>query len=500
MGRGVSGFAEVISQIQVAEGVSQFATSRSQSNKEIQALGLRLRQNNDTSTYPAELQTSLQTIEGFRPKSAAGSQRFDEFLSQSIPQWESGVALSAFNKTKDIAEGAYISNLSSAIVSGDLDTAIQVISEAKDTGVITNEQAAKDLLNAPNRIIESQVKTILNNASELMSAGDFAKAQIEIAKAELIINDPDAKIDPKVEAVLRSRINTSKKAIEAKQKDIQNQKINEVTSQTIGEFFKGTLTEPELFRRHDAGLVKDSEFKSMIKALQNPSPAVTDPVAAGNIRRAKVDFDMGVINRAEADSIALTNSTKLTATDRAKVFVDLEDVEAKIIAASKSNAYSEGRSLMSRAFADVGKEGLLAELEKLTQLSGEEKDKINRRFVAEVSNRDLYERAVDDRFKEIRQEKISDISKYQSESLRILLQYQRRGRLGLEALEEEVVREQRRILDQPIELTAPEIALQRQEDIGLIEVQRTIKPIDEMTTEEKQRELARIRELRRLTK
>lgn len=222
LGRGVSDLGRALFQIEQAEGISQAATARAQSNKEIQELELRLRQNNDTTTYQAELQESLQTIESFRPKSSIGSKRFDDFLSQSTPAWESGVAVLAFNKTKDIAEGAYISNLSDAVVSGDLVTATKVIEEARDTGVITNKQAVKDLANVPNRIIESQVKTVLNNASQFMSEGRFADAQIEITKAELILNDPEAKIDVDTEKALRSEVRTSKAQAQAKQKAQQD--------------------------------------------------------------------------------------------------------------------------------------------------------------------------------------------------------------------------------------------------------------------------------------
>ena len=154
------------------------------------------------------------------------------------------------------------------------------------------------------------------------------------------------------------------------------------------------------------------------------------------------------------------------------VITDLEDIEEKIIAASKSNAYSEGRSLMSQRFVGIQSEEELIDIFKGAGLTDEQKKEINRQWRAGVNNRNLYERAVDDRFKEMRKEGISDVDRFKSESLKILLQYQRRVLLGLEEFEEIISREQKSIVTKPL------------------------KSISEMTTEEKRRELQKIRELK----
>lgn len=455
LGGGIANLTTALDQIAEAEGVSQAATARAQSNKEMRDLELRLKENNDPSTYQDEFKKSLQTVEGFRPKSGIGSKRFDDMLSRAIPAWESGVEVLRFNKTKDIAEGAYISNLSDAIVSSDIETATAVIEEARDTGVITNEQAEKDLASLPDRIIESQITTLLNNASQFITEKNFEDSLLEIERAEAIINDPDIGISQQAERALRSQINTAKAVAEAQAKDGAKQLIDKTTSDTIREYFNNTLNIQTLNQRHKDGLIKDSEFKFMIKGLTETTPANTDPFASGRVRRAMKDFEMGVITRAETDRIVLENYIELDGPDRSKVVADIEDIAAKVIATAKSNAYDEGRSLMSRAFVGINSFDQLLDI--FGEATDENKRRISRRFTAEVNNRELYERAVDDRFKEMRKENISGVSKYTSESLRILLQYQKRRTLNLEELEEIVGKEQREIIGGLPQTTKPNL-------------------------------------------
>jgi hypothetical protein len=308
-------------------------------------------------------------------------------------------------------------------------------------------------------------------------AGNFEAAR-ELAKNSLI---PEPQ-----QTTLRNMIDSAETAQNTRIKEAQQELVNKTTSTTIGEYFKGELTVATLSDRHEKGLIKDSEFKFMMKGLIDIIPEHSDRVAAGIIRRNKANFSMGIITRSEADKIAGEQYSKLDRLDREEVLSDLEDIEAKIIATAKSNAYSEGIGLMSRRFVGIQtEEELEIDLFRIAGLSEEEKKRINRRWTAEVNNRDLYERAIDDRFKEMREEGISDIDKYKSESLKILLQYQRRNRLNLVELEQKVREEQRVITGEPREITGPPIPL---------------KSIDEMTTAEKQRQLERIRELRELAK
>lgn len=321
-----------------------------------------------------------------------------------------------------------------------------------------------------------RMQNAINGVHAEMEAENFGIAR-ELAKNPII---PETK-----QTTLRTAINTAETVRTNVVKEEKKALIDKTTSDTIREYFSGELTVATLNERHAKDLIKDSEFKFMMTGLTETAPEHSDTFAAGRIRRAFTDFDMGVINRAEADEIILENYAKLDNEAREKVVPDLEDVEARIIATAKSNAYSDGISLMSRRFVGIQSEEDLIDLFRGAGLTEDEKKRINRRWTAEVNNRNLYEQAVKDRFKEMRKEGISDVDKYTRESLKILLQYQRRTRLDLVSLEERIREEQREIIGEPQEFVGPPAPL---------------KLIDEMTTEEKQRQLERIRELRKLTK
>ncbi len=161
---------------------------------------------------------------------------------------------------------------------------------------------------------------------------------------------------------------------------------------------------------------------------------------------------------------ALARKEEINPTDSkafiANIFTADESVktlEGKAIQVAKSNADDEGKALMSQRFVGIQNEEDLIDLFRVAGLTDEEKKRINRQWTAEVNNRALYERAVDNRFRELQEAGITDIDKYTSESLRILLQYQRRKQLSLEKLEEAVGREQQKIILRPVsELTADE--------------------------------------------
>ena len=281
---------------------------------------------------------------------------------------------------------------------------------------------------------------------------------------------------------VRQEWSVRENAVKVERTEARKNLIDTTTSDTIREYFNKDLSVAALNQRHESGLIRDSEFKFMIDGLTTAIPRDSDPFAMGAIRKATADFEAAVIDRAQADKIILENYTKLDGPDRSGVVADLEDVATKVIGTAKANAYGEGKALMSVQFVGIKSTEDLSSLFAVAGLSEDEKKRINRRWEAEVANRDLYERAVDDRFREMRGEGVADITKYQSESLRVLLQYQKRKRLGLEALETEITREQQIIITGRAGRVGPPAP----------------QAIQEMTTEQKQAELQRIRELRQL--
>lgn len=340
----------------------------------------------------------------------------------------------------------------------------------KDVAAIHMEETLKEaqeqqVVNAIN-----DVHAAMEIASDPINDGNFEIAR-ELAKNPVI---PESK-----QTTLRNAIRTAETVRTNKIKEERDEIINKTTSNTIREYFNGELSIAILNERHEKGLIKDSEFKIMRKGLDQLVPENSNPFAAGRVRRAQTDFSMGAITRAEADKVYLENFQGLDKEAREIAIVDLEDIEEKIIATAKSNAYSEGKRLMSLQFVGIESQDEFARaFLDVPGLTDEEKKRINRRWDAELANRDLYEKAVNDRFKEMRREKVSDIDSYQKESLKILLQYRNRSRLKLEEFEAVIVKEEQRI----------------------VSPSTTVKPISEMTTAEKQRELERIRELKRLAR
>lgn len=341
---------------------------------------------------------------------------------------------------------------------------VEVLNDIKAARTAGQKLRTEDLINEVHAAIEAASAT----------NGDYTIAK-ELATNSAI---PEIK-----QTSLRTAINTAETARNVSIREARENLVNQTTSDTIREYFAGSLTVAALNQRHEGFLVKDSEFKFMMKGLTDTIPEHSDPFAKATISRAYTDFHMGAINRAEADNVIAENYSKLDGPDRTEVVTNLEDIEAKIIATAKSNAYSEGRGLMSQRFVGIQSEEDLIDLFRGSGLSDAEKARINKSWTAEVNNRDLYERAVDDRFKEMRKEGVSDIAKYRAESLKILLQYQQRKRLSIEPFEAEITREQQRILGTllPVGPPAP-----------------IARPIEEMSTKEKQAELQRIRELKQL--
>jgi hypothetical protein len=174
---------------------------------------------------------------------------------------------------------------------------------------------------------------------------------------------------------------------------------------------------------------------------------------------------------------ALVKDEKVNPTDN-KGFInsifsadeEVREIQGKAISVAKVNAKSEGKALMSRRFVGIQTEEELLDLFRGTGLTEEEKRRINRQFTAEVNNRSLYDRAVGKRFAEMQKANITDTDKYTSESLRILLEYQRRKTLKLEELEAGVAAEQKKIVGGSVEIVPVEkmTAKEKLEQLGLL--------------------------------
>ena len=460
LARGISALGESIQKYELMQASTQLSEFKRKVREEHNRLALSYQGNLDPTTFKAEYEKSLQIRRGLIPKNRFAAREAQFWLNERTPVWEAGVEKSRQLRIEDNLRAEGFELKTEAGRTGDVTKYFQHLEIGILLGIYGKEEVLKLKQDTLDEAERNLIYSLIRDGKTELAFGAVKKSQLDEKEKQ--------SLDNTIGIAERVRLNTIRQA--------RQQLIDKTTSDTIREYFNKELTLVVLNQRHEKGLIKDSEFKMMREGFDQLAPERSNPFAAARVRRSKTDFDMGIINRSEAEGVALSNYTQLDEEAREKVFVDLEDIEARIIATAKSNAYSEGTGLMSRQFIGIqSPEDFSLFTVGLTEA---QKQRINRRWTAEVNNRDLYERAVDDRFKEMRQEKVTDVDKFRSESLRIMLQYQRRIRLSLEELEEVVTREQRQIVSGPV----------------------TTKPISEMTTAEKQRELERIRELRRLVK
>ncbi len=433
--------------------------------------------NADTTLWEKDLEQGMVAAKAKidrLPFSNKGRSLMEENFSISSRSAAASVLTATATREADDTRGAVILALVDAVKSGDMNKK-RIANDEFDKAAPRLWDAAEGRKNKAVAVAAGErgfADNLINGVHAAMEAASQT-GNFDIAR-QLATN---AGIPEKDQTILRNAIKSAETSFSARAREAIQLAKDTATSQTLGEYFRDELTPAELDKRHLAGLIEDSEFKFMRQGLETSPPKNSDPFIVGEIRRITADFEAGDITRLEAETRIGEIYQFLDGPDRADVFANLEDIASKVIGTARTNAYNEGRGLMSVQFVGIRSADDLFALFALPGLSEEDKKRINRRWEAEIANRDLYERAVDDRFREMRKDKVTDTKQFQAESLRILQQYQRRKRLNLETLESAVRAEQQKI-----------IAGKVGKDV----------PVDEMTTEEKQAELQRIRELKQL--
>jgi len=223
LGRGIGTLGEALFKIEQAEGISQFATARNLANADIQAFELAQKTNVDPDSYQDRFTEAFEGMNVHRPKNLTGAKRYDEWLKGQEALWRVGVAKLANRKVVQIAEGAYITNLSSAYLTGNSQEVNRIIDEAEQIGVITPEEAAIERIKVPGKIDGTLIQTLLNQASQEASVGDFIASSNIIAQAEELLNTT-TNLDAETERLMRSRVEASKNMIETTKKLAIDQK------------------------------------------------------------------------------------------------------------------------------------------------------------------------------------------------------------------------------------------------------------------------------------
>lgn len=343
LGRGVGALGQSLFQIEQAEGISQASTARGQAEAEMKLLVERLRDNNDPNTYSAALMESLGRINEFRPKNPIGAKRFDDYLEQATPGWESGIETLKIRKKQALIEGAYIADRAQAIINGDLEEANRLTIEARDqTGAITPQQAAKDLASAPALVIRSRVTSLLNDANRLSVAGEWGKASIAIEQAQAIL-DTVTDLDPETESLLRNRIATMRQKTGTDSEIATNKAIEDSYTKIIGgdidigAMITSIQSDPAISEK-DSVKATDKITTFFNKWTSIEAGDVTNEAIYDELTQASEAVERGAMSPAAFEELYVDNKGKLTKEDQ-------RTIRSKDIVAT--------RTMQNRAFSEA---------------------------------------------------------------------------------------------------------------------------------------------------
>ncbi len=348
LGRGIGGLGQALLQIEEAEGTSQANAAEVQVASEMRLFQAELKLNNNTDTYDEELKQRIESFEDFRPKSSIGSKKFDNFIAASIPQWQSGVNILKLQKTQANIEAAYIADNAKAIALGDLDLADKLTSEALADGVITPQEAAKDLITNETEVAKL-VKEDIENA---VLGQAFIAWQATITK-----DDPDG--DPtvslkfiqnsnvperdkgKLENVVMSRI-TNRQALKKQQLEAaQEEQLDNINKlMYTAKDYEATRLAIEgsvLSEREQGQLLRENDTRARLAAKGQLE--TNDPVAVDEVSTA--------INQVGNDTLPLEDAKKILNENRhllkSEKVIEFQEELNKEFDRSTDTAYSRVR-------------------------------------------------------------------------------------------------------------------------------------------------------------
>ena len=307
IGRGVSGLGVALGKIAFAEGTSEASTARGLAESEIRLLESRLQRNPDPATYNDELASSLETIKGFRPESAIGGKQFDDFMTDAIPAWQTGVNILRIDRSHANTEGAYISNLAGAVARGDVDEIDRLIDEAENTtGVISPQRAARDRVASKKTVTgvldARDIDTVVSQAL-LFTVEEGVAQGLPDTKAGLkSIRESGLSPSNRVDAntIYNALVKQQRDAIDV-QREADRDKLNTLLATdklTPGEINSTSLSETEQ-------LSYDKLYRSWAKDRDD---IITDERVRANLRRSVVNIWRGANTKTQV--MALLNEAR----------------------------------------------------------------------------------------------------------------------------------------------------------------------------------------------
>lgn len=450
-----------------ANNAVQANANRATADQEFRAF----KSGNSQATWEAERirQTRIVGEQNAKLQFSRAARQREEFKSSAYSQTESAKALAdATLQLREDTIDALTNNMTAAFASNDPDKITEATTMFANNGANMGKDTNEVISDIQTARVNGQKILANNSANDVYAAielatdteGDFTAAK-ELAKNPAIPEDR--------QATLRSAINTAEKAKTAKIKADEQKLKDETTSDTIREYYQGTITVAELDKRHEAGLIKDPNYESMRKGLEADIPDISGPFNRSTMNRAITQFKSGAMSRNDVQEIFLANYDKLDKADRKKFGDSIEDVFVAGQQNSLREAKSRGATLISPKFQG----GILADL-KFDSVEDE------KRFDLEWRNRNLYEDALDDWVTEQAKKKI-DLS---PRDIRIrandlLIDYRKTKELDLDQFEARVLGKEKAVKRTPLEKSKTLTELQR--------------PATELSTAELQAEAKRLR-------
>ncbi len=241
LGAGVSQLGQIASRIEEAEGASQASTAKGQIDNSFRLFQAELKDNNDPTTYKNKFNLWLADTRKFTPENTGGAKRFNDYTAAKIPEWESSTTIQGLAKKKDIIEGAYISNRGQAIRNGDLDETNRLTAEARDTGVITAEQAAKDVIINQVSVQEVLTQNAINSVhAAIQTAADPQTGTGNFDLAKEMVKQSDV-IPADQKTTLNNAIRSAQTTFDQKKVTLQETAINLVYE----DIAKGLTEDPD---------------------------------------------------------------------------------------------------------------------------------------------------------------------------------------------------------------------------------------------------------------
>lgn len=260
------------------------------------------------------------------------------------------------------------------------------------------------------------------------------------------------------------------KATEARH---QQQEKRRVTSerqeasllQVVRLIYKPGASATDIERIIDAGMIPDRQgitglsiqgvktTRALLeKRLQWRTPSgwmkESDVFANQEAMRLNLRVGQGAITRKKALSGLVPLLSQLNETDGKLRLADFEKAFTRSQSTALDNAIYAGRSLMSVQFTDIDSAEALRIAIGLMKVDPEEKKRMNRRFMAEMNNRNLYNESMNDYIRNKPDATATDI---RNESIRRIGEYQAIVRGTLEQVEAEVAEKQKVLLSDQIQ-------------------------------------------------